>query len=52
MEVHKINTTTSPKTIDKDMEVHEYHMWKVHEVNEVSLLKVGCKQVKYKTNTK
>jgi len=30
--VHKANTTTSPKTIDKGMGVQEYHMWEVHEV--------------------
>jgi len=29
--VHKVNTT-SPKTLDKDIRVHEYHMWEVYEV--------------------
>jgi len=29
MGVHKINTITDPKTIDKDMAVQEYHMWDV-----------------------
>ena len=33
--VHKANTTTSPKTIDKGMGVQEYHMWEVHEVTSV-----------------
>ena len=35
--VHKINTTTSPKTIDKDMGCMS--IWEVYEVNEVCVLK-------------
>jgi len=48
--VHKINTTTSPKTIDKDMRCRS--IWEVYEVNEVCVLKDGVKQVKYKTSPK
>jgi len=34
--VHKINTTTSPKTIDKGMGMQEYHMWEVYEVEQLA----------------
>jgi len=35
--VHKINTTTSPKIIDKDIGCMS--IWEVYEVNEVCVLK-------------
>jgi len=50
--VHKVNTTRGPKIIDKDMEVSDYHMWEVYEVNEVCVLKDGVQRVRYKTSPK
>jgi len=51
--VHTGNTTISPKIIDKDMRVHEYHMWEVYGVNSwVRALKDGVQRVKYKISPK
>ena len=41
MGVHKVNAITGPKTIDKDMEVQDYHMWEVHEVNRWGACSIG-----------
>jgi len=34
--IHKIDTTTCPKIIDRDMGVLEYDIWEVHEVKQKS----------------